>query len=220
MKSETRENLMELLRVMPIISTRQASRFFQTTVHSTKRASEALRELEKEKLITGKNRLGDSKLWWLTRKGQTEAGILRAYRRPDGLQVPHLLEIGDVYAELLLTGELTHFEAEPKERFEVGGVEYVYRPDAFLTYGGKDYLLEVQRSTKTTSAWGEKHAILELLISSGAWMKAFWHHGKTPRYRIPTVVILSERQQEDTIRGGSNLPFWIIRDLKELIDKS
>lgn len=122
-------------------------------------------------------------------------------------KIEHLLAIGDVWFER----RPPIFLVELREQF--GAKKYC--PDAFFVHRGRAYLLELQLYPLSTAKWAEKWAIATEYFDGGHHRKASWQlwPGKVIR---PNILVLSQ-QGVDVIRGGSNLPIRIIRDIKELV---
>lgn len=201
----------------PVVSTEHIATLFQNA-QPGKRASEALLELEEEKLIEGKRRgMGQAKVWRLSKKGREVTGITRPPVPLTSNKVEHYLAIADTYLELQKLGMVKRWRVELREEFSIGNRKKLYCPDAFfiLQVGGKavPVLLEVQRSPLTSTRWGEKWAVASAFMDSPDYPKASFQFIENKIIK-PRIVVVST-QQPETVQGGSRLPLIIVKDIKK-----
>lgn len=177
-----------------------------------KRASECCRELVELKLIEGRRReIGKTKVWRLSKRGRDFCGVTYAPPHLNGLKVAHNLEVAEILIQLSRWGRVGKWVTEPRHKFG----KKMHSPDAFFVYGGKAYLLEVQRSAISTARWGEKWAISSEYFEGGFYKDAPWQfwEGKTIR---PMILVVTDTSEEK-VRAGSRLQMMVVRDIMELI---
>lgn len=219
MHEQTRLTILQTLYNCPIVSTNQIAKYFNVK-YPDKRASEALLELEQEKVIEGKRRgMNESKVWRLSKKGRESMGIVKNPIPFSSNKINHYLGLVDVWQELNRIGTLKHWQVELREKFNAGSKPKLYAPDAFfiiqLQHGTFAYLLELQQSPLTTLRWGEKWAVTSAFMESAEFKTATFQiiPGKIIK---PRLLVLSS-QQHDTIQGGSKLQLLIGKNIRELL---
>jgi len=198
-KEQKKFKILSFLSAVPIVSTSQVGLFFLEHGSPNKRASELLKELEKDKWIEGRSReMGKSKIWRLTKLGREQFEIKK---RPVPLtyrNIEHVLEIGNLYLDLLGTGKLQKFECELRRVSN----EVKYCPDAFFQAGEKRFYVEVQRSLLSKTNWNEKWKVAKKYFKD--------------KHDVPIIALTN--QKEETVRFGSDgLSLIVTDDIKKVI---
>lgn len=222
-----REIILTLAREVPLFSTEQAARLFMNNGSPSKRASELLTKLEKEKLLESRRReIGKTKLWRLSKIGREFLKVNRAPLAFTSQKVEHVLGIAEIFLSLFLSGRLRVFKYEPKDEFNAGK-KMIYSPDAFFVLlpervergAGKEggtFLLEYQKSPISSSVWAKKWAIAGAFFDGGFYKGASWQPPGNVKVK-PRIVVIS-KQQKETITAGSVLPLLINESINFLID--
>lgn len=217
-----RDEILRLGATVPLFTTVQVARYFSTSGSPSKRASEALKTLEKEKLIEGRRReIGKSKVWRLTVAGRKLLGVEKVGLPFTCQKVEHVLSIADIFQDLEETGRLLHFQYEPKDEFHAGR-RMIYAPDAFFILrrktGGADfYLLECQRSRISAGAWANKWAIASAYFEGDYYREASWQVVKDKGKIIKPQIVAVSSQEPENIKGGSSLNLTIVKKIEELL---
>ena len=192
-----------------------AALHFSANGSPSKRASEALKELELMGLVEGARRSIDkTKVWRLARKGRARIANAMKSEQLHGLKVSHHLAITSCYAALEKSGHLTRFTPELREPF---GTK-VYAPDAFFVFDKRPYLLEIQLTPLSIKRWAEKWAIGAEYFDGFHHQKASFQHwpGRIIRPQIAVIT----RQPPDNVMAGSRLPLHIYASIEDFIHTS
>lgn len=204
------------MKVLPVISTDQIARFFKDYRSPSKRASEMLCQLEREKLIEGRSReIGKTKVWRLSKKGREELEVKRYPTALNSMGINHLLAIGNIYLELNRTGELATFETELREEYKAGGKLRKYCPDAFFAFRKKGYLLELQLSPLSATKWGEKWSVVTSFFNGGYNNKASWQQYSNKPF-TPNILVVTQ-QPKEIVTTGCKMPLIVMKDIRELV---
>lgn len=91
---------------------------------------------------------------------------------------------------------------EPREPFTHEGKHFEWRPDCLLSYGGKLYAVEVQRSNPAgKKPWSRKWFIYNMYFNNGYFEAAkFQEWAKKPPI-IPQFLVVT-KQNPETVKQG------------------
>jgi len=218
-KAEKKQQLILFtLGIIPICSTEQIARFFPELKYPNKQASKLLKELERESLVEGRDRrIGESKIWRLSRKGRKTLGIKNRAIPLTVRNVEHILKVGDAYLDLWETGNLSYFQAELRECFTNRvGTKRKYCPDAFFIYEGKAYFLEVQRSYLSRMNWAEKWKIANDFFLESHYQKSSIYELVPNKEDEPIIVVLSD-QSNHVVQTGARIQLLMYQQCKQFI---
>lgn len=155
-----------------------------------KRASEVLRTVADDFEHTP-GPFGHPHRYRLTNAAKRRLGVKFRNVPAESQKVGHWLALGDVYTILRLNGGVQAWETEPENSANF---------DIFLAYGGKAFLLEVQRYPINSRMWAEKwRTRMEYLDSLEKLKTAPWQ----PMNRIvrPKPVLVNLTNQMDETVG-------------------
>lgn len=212
-----KQRILFILAVLPIVSTNQIARLFPELKYPNKQASKCLKELERDKMVEGRDRsIGETKIWRLTRKARKKLELKGRAIPLTIRNVEHFLSIGDVYFDLYESGNLAYFQAELREEFVNHlGKKRKYSPDAFFIYDNEPFLLEVQRSYLSRKNWAEKWKIANDFIYEGRLQQSSISDFLRNEKQLPIVVVTE--QNKDVVKTGTQLPLFITRNIQSLI---
>ncbi len=189
------DDIIEFFSVVRIANTEQVGRlFFADRGSPSKRASEALSELAKEKLVEGEIiKLGEPKLWRLTKKAKDSKGIEKKAVPFHTAKINHWLAITDLYIEISKVEKPLIFIPEYREVIEN---KKIFSPDVWMVWRKKPYFVEVQRTPIRSKAWQEKWRIYEHVYSRLS-ERAF--QPKPPAKPVKPKILVVTKQQKETI---------------------
>ncbi len=187
------DDVLSLLGIVKLATTEQIARmYFSNHLSPSKRASECLTSLAKQKLVEGEIiKLGRPKIWRLTKKGRDRLGISFVSLPFLTRQTNHRLAITDYYIHLCLTEKPLFFIHEYREPMENGSI---FSPDAFFVWQRKAYFLEIQLTPISSVNWRKKWQVYERFyryIEKRTFQKA-----KLP---VAPIVHVASKQTRETI---------------------
>lgn len=219
------DQFFEFLKVIPIVDTNQISSLFYSDCNSPgKRASEFLQELAKRGDIEGQRReMGKTKIWRLSSKKKKELGITKRSVPFNISIIDHILDVGNVYVELVKNGELEYFEYELREGF-IGknGKEKKYCPDGFFIYNDEPFFLELQRSPISSLKWKEKWKYGDDFLNNNHYLNYFDKLSHLPYFRLympkkPAILTISTQRKEIVLNGAENLKIELFKTINDFI---
>ncbi|MCY0892340.1 MAG: replication-relaxation family protein [Acidibacillus sp.] len=200
-----RDDIIDFLSTVRIANTEQVGRLFYADRGSpSKRASEALSELAKEKLVEGEIvKLGTPKLWRLTKKAKDSMGIGQKGIPFNTAKTAHWLAIADLYIRLRKIERPLFFIPEYREVIEN---KRIFSPDAWLVWRKRPFFVEVQLTVMPSMRWKDKWKSYELFYLR-LDKRAF--QPKPPARPVKPQILVVSRQRDSTI--GSPRGIEIIR---------
>lgn len=110
----------------------------------------------------------------------------------------HALAVGQLY----FSERPKYWAYEPREAFEHDGRKLEWRPDCLLSYNGKLYAVEVQRSYPPgKSPWAKKWAIYGAYFNGGHFRTAqFQQWAKNPPL-LPNFLVVTNQNPQTVTQG-------------------
>lgn len=194
-----RERILMALSKVPVATTAQLA-MLNDCLSPSKRASEFLRSLEKDRLVMSRyyGEKKPEKIWRLTERGRRQTGT-KATRLTN---IDHSLAVGALYFDQVPE----YFLFEPVENFTHRGKEMFWAPDAItvLRVGNKNkaYVIEVQLTHLTPRKWSKKWGIYNMYFNRGNYASAvFQSWSKSGRVILPQFVAITNQKIEDVKAG-------------------